>query len=273
MEIVRVPLATRLQPQISAGDIAFVDYSDKGGPFRNRVLFDHCAISFVQQGQKQIYRAGGDTILRPGQGMLIPEGNSIIAEHSDTNTFYSSFIVFFPGHLGQAFIGSSAKATEPYLHFETNGYIQDYVSHMRSLIQKQQTLSADLARLKVQELLTALHELSPDILGAVLGNHQNTLKAVVEKHLLSALTLEELAFLANRSLSSFKRDFEKQYEVSPQRYIRERRLELAATELSKGRLANDIYLDYGYGHLSNFNTAFKRHFGHTPANWASRNTK
>lgn len=273
MEIVRVPLATKFQPQISAGDIAFVDYSDKGGLFRNRVLFDRYAISFVQQGQKQIYRAGGDTVLQPGQGMLIPEGNSIIAEHSNTSSLYSSFIVFFPGQLGHAFRRSSAKATEPYLHFEINTYIQDYVSHMRSLIQKQQSLSAEMAKLKVQELLTALYELYPDLLSAVLSNQHTSLKAVVEQHLLNTLSLEELAFLVNRSLSSFKRDFEKQYEVSPQRYIRERRLELAANELTKGRTANDIYLNYGYGHLSNFNTAFKRQFGTTPADWASRNVK
>ena len=188
MDIVRVPQATKAQPQILAGDIAFVDYSDKGGPFRHRVLFDCYAISLVQQGQKQIYRAGGDTVLKPGQGMLIPEGNSIIAEHSDTSSLYSSFIVFFPGHLGKQFVQSAAKANAPYLHFESNAYIQDHVSHMRSLIHKRHVLSADMAKLKVQELLTALHELSPDILSAVFNSHHNTLKAIVEKHLLGALT-------------------------------------------------------------------------------------
>ena len=153
MEIVRVPLATSAQPQIAAGDIAFVNYSDQGGPFRHRVLFERYAISLVQQGQKQIYRAGGDTLLRPGQGMLIPEGNAIIAEHSHATELYRSFIVFFPKSLGKDFVQPSSKMEAPYLHFQTNAYIRAYVSHMCSLIQKQQVLSAEMAKLKVRELL------------------------------------------------------------------------------------------------------------------------
>src|SRR3569833_1521658 len=82
MQIIQVPEATRYQARIAAGDITFVDYRDKGGAFRTRVLFDRCAVSFVQNGQKQIYRAAENTVLTPGHGMLIPEGNSIIAEHS-----------------------------------------------------------------------------------------------------------------------------------------------------------------------------------------------
>ncbi|MBB5395170.1 AraC family transcriptional regulator [Mucilaginibacter sp. AK015] len=276
MEIVRVPEATRQQPQITTGEIAFVDYSDRGGPFRNRVLFDRYAISLVQQGQKQIYRAGGNTILRPGHGMLIPQGHSIIAEHSNTNELYHSFIVFFPEKIGHDFIAHQPdrrlKSTAPYLHFEVSDYINDYVQHLRTLIRKQQTLSASMAELKVQELLTALYEKQPDVIAGIFGGPgNNSLKALVEQHLLTPLTLDELAFLANRSLSSFKRDFEKAYQLSPQRYIRQRRLEIAASELVKGRPASELYLDYGYQHLSNFNTAFKRQFGHSPTDWASRN--
>lgn len=278
MEMVRVPAATRQQPQLNAGDIYFVDYSDRGGPFRNRVLFECCAVSFVQEGQKQIYRAAGNTVLRPGHGMLIPEGNSIIAEHCDTEALYQSFLVFFPGQLGREFMAVkppvSAVANEaPYLHFETSAYIRQYVDQMRGLIEAGQVLSAEMATLKVNELLTALYEIDPGILAAIFGGAPKTsLKALIEMHLLQPLTLEELAFLANRSLSSFKRDFQQAYGLSPQKYIRQRRLELAAAELVKGRSANEVYLDYGYQHLANFNTAFKRQFGRTPAEWASRKT-
>lgn len=278
MKIIHVPEATREQPQLAAGDIAFVDYSHPGGPpVRNRVIFDCYALSFVQHGQKRIFLAEGQTILTPGFGLLIPSGNSIIAEHSGTTAPYQSFVVFFPGQLGRDFLAAkpaeaAAKTATPYSYFECNTYLREYVRQLRALIRDRQQLSAEMARLKVQELLTAMFELAPGILRAMFSNDGNTsLKKLVENNLLNPLTLEELAFLANRSLSSFKRDFEKAYGLSPQRYIRDRRLEMAATDLAQGRLAGEIYLNYGYQHLPNFNTAFKRKFGLTPADWTFRN--
>lgn len=271
MQILHVPGAITGQQMITAGDIAFVNYRDVGGPFRNRVMFSCYAFSFVQNGQKRIYRAGESKALTPGNGMLIPEGNSIIMEHSDTAERYSSVLVFFPERLGKEFIAAHKRKTpakperSPYIHFAINGYIDEYVRGIKRLIETQQTLSAEMAALKVNELLTAIYEMAPGLLTGMFGPAESvSLKVVIENNLFTNLELEELAFLANRSLSSFKRDVEKAYGVSPQRYIRARKLEVACAELAKGRNASDLYLEYGYENLSNFNTAFKRKYGLTP---------
>jgi len=275
MEIIQVPEATRYQARIAAGDISFVDYKDKGGAFRSRVLFSRYAFSFVQSGQKQIYRAAENVILTPGHGLLIPEGNSIIAEHnSDLGGLYSSVIVFFPGDIGREFVaGKRPKAVHgsedpPYMHFKNNNYINEYVRNIKALIAGGHSLSIELATLKVTELLTAMYEIAPQLLIGIFGERANlSLKNVVENNLFAGISLEELAFLSNRSLSAFKRDFENAYGLSPQKYIRERKLEMACTELAKGKLATELYLDYGYQHVSNFNTAFKRKYGVTPAGY------
>ena len=272
MQVVHVPGAVASHQKIVAGEIYFVNYQDKGGPFRSRVLFSCYAFSFVQNGQKKIYRVGECQALTAGYGMLIPEGNSIIAEHSNTAEPYSSIIIFFPAHIGKAFISAHVRKTpnpvdrSPYIHFTTNGYIDEYIRSVKNLIKAQQTLSVEMALLKVNELLTAVYEMAPGLLTGIFGPAESIpLNVIVEKNLFNNLDLEELAFLANRSLSSFKRDFEKAYGVSPQRYIRNRKLEIACTELAKGRSASDLYLEYGYENLSNFNTAFKRKYGLTPA--------
>ena len=272
MDIIHVPEAVAAQQKIVAGEISFVNYTDKGGPFRNRVMFSCYTFSFIQNGQKRIYRAGESRVLSPGQGMLIPEGNCIITEHSDTAERYNSVLVFFPARLGKGFIAAHKRKTAvrperpPYIHFTTNAYIDEYVRNVKNLIESQQTLSEEMAGLKVNELLTAIYEMSPGLLTGIFGAPESIpLKVVVENNLFNNLTLEELAFLANRSLSSFKRDFEKAYGISPQRYIRNRKLEVACAELTKGISPSDLYLAYGYENLSNFNTAFKRKYGVTPA--------
>lgn len=272
MEIIKVPDATASQPQIKAGDIIFVDYKDRGGQFRNRVFFDCCAFSFVQNGQKHIYRAGGNTVLSKGQGMLVPQGKSLITEHSDNQERYHSVIVFFPGRIGREFMashpcqGKTNAVQAPYINFEINAYIHEYVRHIRALIARGDTLSPAMATLKVEELLMALYELAPSLLQDVFDAHSNyVLKNIVENNLLNTLALEEMAFLSNRSLSSFKRDFQKEYGLPPQKYIRERRLEMARAELSRGRIASELYLEYGYSHLTAFVAAFKRKYGVSPA--------
>ncbi len=272
MEIVQVPNAALSTQMIVAGEIFFVNYQDKGSPLRSRVMFNSCAFSFVQNGQKNIYRAGENSSLTRGYGMLIPKGNSIIAEHSATADPYASTIVFFPPHIGKEFILSRNRTAlnrvnQPsYIHFKTNGYIEEYIRNVQGLIDARQILSVEMATLKVHELLTAVYEMIPELLTSIFDTQSNvSLKTVVENNLFNNLSLDELAFLSNRSLSSFKRDFEKTYGVAPQRYIRNRKLEIACAELSKGKSASDLYLEYGYENISNFNTAFKRKYGITPA--------
>ena len=271
MQVVHVPDATLLQQKIDAGAISFVNYRDKASPFRNRVMFGCCAFSFIQSGQKKVYRAGESKVIGPGYGMLIPEGNSIIIEHSDTTEKYNTILIFFPAHVAKAFVAAhkskiqGTAAQSSYVHFATNGYIGEYIRNIKSLIDSQQALSQEMALLKVNELLTAVYEMSPTLLAGILCPAESvSLKVVVENNLFNKLNLEELSFLANRSVSSFKRDFEKTYGVSPQRYIRERKLEIACAELTKGRSASELYMEYGYENLSNFNTAFKRKYGKTP---------
>jgi len=278
MDAIYVPDAVKQQPQINAGEISFVNYHEKGSLFKNRVVFNQYAISFVMNGQKEIYRASENTIIKAGQAMLIPGGNSIIAEHSLNQHQYHSIIAFFPGHLVNNFLakhhipinaGNPAQNVDPYIYFSSTPYLNEYLRGIEALIKAGHTLSYKVALHKLEELLLVIYELFPAQLINMFSRNQDktavALKNLIENNLFNKLTLDELAFLANRSRSSFKRDFEKTYSISPQKYIRERKLETACSELAKGKQASELYNAYGYENLSNFSTAFKKKFGVTPA--------
>jgi len=277
MEVFYVPEAVKQQPQIKTGEISFVNYHEKGSLFKNRVVFNQYAISFVLNGQKEIYRATENTIIKAGQAMLIPAGNSIIAEHSLNQQQYHSLVIFFPAHLVSSFMAKHHIALNtanhspdiaPYIYFSSTPYLNEYLRGIESLIEGGQQLSQSVAIHKLEELLLVIYELFPSQLVNMFSRHQDTaglsLKNLVENNLFNNLTLDELAFLANRSRSSFKRDFEKAYSLSPQKYIRDRKLEAACSELAKGKQASELYDAYGYENLSNFSTAFKKKFGVTP---------
>jgi AraC-like DNA-binding protein len=278
MQAISIPRDVQHLPQIKAGEISFIHYHDKGSLFKNHVVFDQYAISFVLNGQKEIYRATENTILKAGQAMPIPQGNSIIAEHSLNDNPYSSFVVLFPGSLVSDFLAKHPQIVNPvnhpedvplYIPFASTPYLNEYIKSIQALINGGHELSYTIALHKLEELLLVIYEIFPVQLINLFRHHQHSpqlsLKSVVESNLFSKLTLDELAFLTNRSRSSFKRDFEKAYGISPQRYIRERKLEAACAELVKGKQASEIYDTYGYENLSNFNTAFKKQFGLTPS--------
>lgn len=273
---ISVPTAVAHKPQIKVGEVSFVDYHERGGLFKNQVVFQQYAISFVMNGQKEIYRSAERTIITAGQAMLIPAGNTVIAEHSLNDNLYNSVIIFFPGQMAVDLLSRlhinlqrCCDDEASFIRFNTNHYLNDYARNLQHLIQRQELLSPAVAAHKLEEVLLIIYELYPRQLVTLLSQYINfrqvSLKNIVESNLLNKLTLEEMAFLANRSRSSFKRDFEKAYGISPQKYIRSRKLEMACAELQKGRQPSELYYIYGYDNLSNFATAFKKQYGLSPS--------
>ncbi len=88
----------------------------------------------------------------------------------------------------------------------------------------------------------------------------------MEKNFTCDLTMEEFASYSARSLSTFKRDFAKISELSPERWLQEKRLLRARDLVSSGACRpSDVYVEVGFRNRSHFSTAFKRRFGCTPS--------
>ncbi|MEL6484724.1 MAG: AraC family transcriptional regulator, partial [Bacteroidota bacterium] len=87
----------------------------------------------------------------------------------------------------------------------------------------------------------------------------------IESNALNKLTLKELAFLCNMSISTFKREFEKHYAESPIKWFQNKRLEHANYLLNQERKSpSAIYFEVGYENLSSFIQAYKAKYGITP---------
>lgn len=90
------------------------------------------------------------------------------------------------------------------------------------------------------------------------------LRTVVAHHQDGNLSIAELAFLCNMSVSTFKRRFQDVYGKAPGRFLHERRMERAKSLLSRNLRPSEIYLDLGYESPAAFSTEFKKHFGVAP---------
>lgn len=80
------------------------------------------------------------------------------------------------------------------------------------------------------------------------------------------LSMVEIAGYTGRSLSTFKRDFAKISELTPQKWIFRRRLEAARDMIRKGeKSVTEICYDVGFKNLSHFSRLYKEFFGISPS--------
>lgn len=126
-----------------------------------------------------------------------------------------------------------------------------------------------LLRLKVMELLYNVMDCSKNIFRQMLQLRQpvkTDIRRVVEENYTSPISLDELAYLSGRSLSSFKREFQDIYGEPPARWIREKRLSKAQQMLRSSSLSvADVAYSLGFENPTHFSRIFKQQYGYAPS--------
>ncbi|MEA4916625.1 AraC family transcriptional regulator [Proteiniphilum sp.] len=78
-------------------------------------------------------------------------------------------------------------------------------------------------------------------------------------------SMEQIASLTGRSLATFKRDFKKISNLTPQKWLIKKRLEMAYVKLKEEKKkVQEVCTKVGFKNLSHFSTAFKRQYGVPP---------
>lgn len=83
------------------------------------------------------------------------------------------------------------------------------------------------------------------------------------------LSLADIARYTGRSLATFKRDFKKISDLTPEKWLIRRRLaaahELLSQEPYQPRLVQEVMQRVGFGNLSHFSRAYKETYGYAPS--------
>lgn len=91
------------------------------------------------------------------------------------------------------------------------------------------------------------------------------LEAIMLQNFKYNIKLVDFAKLSGRSLSSFKRDFYKQFKTTPSKWLKQKRLEHARVELVHSDMnVNEIAIESGFQNSSHFIKSFKEKYGTTP---------
>ncbi|MEJ7559916.1 MAG: AraC family transcriptional regulator [Pedobacter sp.] len=149
-----------------------------------------------------------------------------------------------------------------------NLFLKAFFDSLLPYIDHSKKFTANIAKLKsfeAIELLLQEGDLFKNFLFDFLEPYKIDLETYMNHNYKYNITLSSFAKLTGRSLSTFKRDFTKIFETTPERWLQLKRLEQAHHLITKeNQRPSEVYLEVGFENLSHFSFAFKNQFGLTP---------
>jgi AraC-like DNA-binding protein len=159
--------------------------------------------------------------------------------------------------------GNAIVALQP------NQFYKSYLESLQPYEQLAEPGNEALLTLKVREAIMLLLKYNPelqDVLFDFAEPGKLDLEAFMNRNFHFNVQLRRFAYLTGRSLATFKRDFEKIFNLSPSRWLQQRRLQEAHYLIKeKGKAPSEAYLEVGFEDLSHFSFAFKKMYGVAPS--------
>lgn len=151
--------------------------------------------------------------------------------------------------------------------------IKKYIEGLIFYFENPALVSEEMMILKLHEIILLLSqtqdsELIKTILSQLFSPISYSFKQVIEAHLYSQISIEELAQRTNYSISSFKREFSKLYHDTPAHYLKTKKLEKASELLlATDNRISDIAYDCGFNDLANFTKNFSEKYKVSPSQY------
>ena len=252
-------------------------------PYRsqNDLSDQACYLHVVEGGHNQY---SGTKLIEANQdrGIFMKCGNFIFEPVVERNSSPTKLIAihFFPEILEKIFKDNPPKflftgksdVKEDMVSVDSDEIISQYMKSVSLLFDHPQLAEESILELKLKEIILLLSKVHSNGVRQILMNLFNpttvVFKDVIEAHLYSILSIEELASLTNNSLTTFKRKFKEVYQTSPASYIKNKRLEKASKLLKITDLSiSDISFECAFNDLAHFSNSFKAKFNLTPSEY------
>ncbi len=236
----------------------------------------HNYFVYVLEGKKIWHTSDGSHEVTKGSCLFVRKGANIIEQFFDAEFCLLVFFVSdeFICETLRPLASKTLKNNEkhaPVIPVQTDATIVAFMHAMLPYFTQSPQPNKALLELKFRELLLNVahnphnREALSYFCSLLHEPASVSLRKIMEDNFSYNLKLEEYAQLCNRSLSAFKRDFQKIYGQPPGKWLLERRLAHAKMLLVNSNISvSEIAYDCGFENLSHFSRAFREYFGAPP---------
>lgn len=233
----------------------------------------------VLSGKKTYRTIDGEWTLHPGQTLYLKKGAEVIHQYFDDEYCMLGFFLsddLIRETFQEAQTTMKLPCNEPESDFtalevERSDYLDGYFHSMLTYFRGIDRPPDHIMVMKLKELLINLMNCDNCLVSYFnsLSNTRNaSLRYIMEHNFCFNLKLEDYAELANRSLSSFKRDFKQIYQESPGKWLLQRRVQHAAGMMLNSDLSvTQVAFESGFEDLSHFSRSFKSLLGQSPSQY------
>jgi AraC-like DNA-binding protein len=246
----------------------------KGKASKTEVIFEHHILVWFISGETKIIQADATYTFNAGDIFLIPRNQlaTVINYPKDGMPHQAVAMLLTKERLKDFYSRRKAVSKAPphskiYL-FSKHPLLESCLASLIPYFDLGESLPRDIADIKIEEAISILRSIDVSVDGLLSDFEEPgkiNLPDFMERHFMFNMTMDRFGYLTGRSLATFRRDFKKTYNTTPQKWLTEKRLELAHYHISeKRRKPIDVYFEVGFENLSHFSHAFKIHFGYPP---------
>lgn len=258
-------------------DIKLSCYDDKF--FKSDVMFEHHMLVWFISGETKIVQADATYFFKKGDIFLIPRNQlATIINYPKEGLPHKTVVMHLSIPRLREFyanlnIKPKAGASQRIRSFSQHPLLESCLASLIPYFDVKD-LPENIASLKITEAISILRTIDKEI-DDVLTNFEEPgkidLVTYMEKNFMFNMPMEKFGYLTGRSLTTFKRDFKKAFNATPQRWLTHKRLELAHYELGEKRKKPvDVCYEVGFENLSHFSFAFKKQYGYAPTEVAGK---
>jgi AraC family transcriptional regulator, exoenzyme S synthesis regulatory protein ExsA len=253
-------------------DIKLSCYEDKW--FKSDLMFDcHMLVWFIS-GETKIVQADATYLFKAGDIFLIPRNQlaTIINYPKDGLPHKTVVMHLTTARLKNFYADLTVRPNVPLVQkirrFNNHPLLKSCLASLIPYFDLTGTFPENIASLKITEAISILRAIDKTVDGA-LANFEEPgkidLVSYMERNFMFNMPMEKFGYLTGRSLTTFKRDFKKAFNTTPQKWLTQKRLELAHYQfVEKNKKPVDVCYEVGFENLSHFSYAFKKYFGYAP---------
>jgi AraC-like DNA-binding protein len=252
-------------------EIKLSSYDDK--LFKSDLMFDdHMLIWFIS-GETKIIQADATYYFKAGDIFLIPRNQlATIVNYPKNGQPHKTVVMHLASERLKKFydkieVAKRLVPEQKIYSFSNHPLLESCLTSLIPYFDVRGAFPESIASLKIIEAITILREIDKSV-DSVLANFDEPGKvdliSFMQRNFMFNMPLDKLSYLTGRSLSTFNRDFKKNFNTTPQKWLTDKRLELAYYWLAQKRKPTEVYLEAGFEDLSHFSFAFKRKYGVAP---------